>query len=97
MGRLATRIVWLLTGKHKPIWQPQRDVGDYVVVTNCERVAYTGKKLETKRYYRHSGYPGGLRVTYLHELIKKNPLEPLRRAVYGMLPKNKLRLQRMCV
>ena len=68
---------------------------DFVVVVNVDRLVYTGDKKEQKRYYRHSGYMGGLKITLLKDLIKKNPLEPLRRAVFGMIPKNKLRLQRM--
>lgn len=95
LGRLASKIVPLLCGKHKPIFQPQRDVGDYVVVTNVASTVVTGKKLDQKMYYRHSGYPGGLKATSMRELINKNAVEPLRRAVLGMLPKNKLRGQRM--
>ena len=98
IGRLATNLVGLLCGKHKPTYQPQRDMGDYVVVTNCAKlVPSTIEKagLELKRYYRHSGYPGGLKYKTLGQLIKANPCEPLRRAVNGMLPKNKLRAQRM--
>ena len=79
----------------KPTWQPQRDVGDFVVVTNVADVIVTGPKMEKKMYYRHTGFPGGLRVLSMEELIKKNPVEPLRKAVVGMLPKNKLRGQRL--
>lgn len=95
LGRLASKLVPLLCGKHKPIYQPQRDVGDYVVVVNVAQTVHTGKALDQKKYYRHSGYMGGLKTTTLRELIAKNPLEPLRRAVLGMLPKNRLRGQRM--
>ena len=95
LGRLASKIVPLLCGKHKPTWQPQRDVGDFVVVTNVADVIVTGPKMEKKMYYRHTGFPGGLRVLSMEELIKKNPVEPLRKAVVGMLPKNKLRGQRL--
>lgn len=95
LGRLASRLVPLLCGKHKPTYSSVRDMGDYVVVTNVSKVVVTGKKLQQKLYYRHSGRPGGLRVTPLSEMIANNPLEPLRRAVLGMLPKNKLRPQRM--
>jgi len=94
-GRLASKLVPLLCGKHKPTYQPQRDMGDYVVVTNVAKTVHTGKALDQKRYYRHSGYAGGLSYVTLRQLIASNPLEPLRRAVYGMLPKNKLREQRM--
>uniref|UniRef100_A0A7S0LQX6 50S ribosomal protein L13 n=1 Tax=Coccolithus braarudii TaxID=221442 RepID=A0A7S0LQX6_9EUKA len=95
LGRLASRIAPLLCGKHKPTYSPVQDMGDYVVVTNAAKVVYTGKKVEQKVYYRHSGRPGGLTTTTLKDLILKNPVEPLRRAVLGMLPKNKLRAQRM--
>lgn len=94
-GRLASKLVPILCGKHKPTYTPQHDQGDYVVVTNVAHMVLTGKKAELKRYYRHSGYPGGLRITKFPELFAKNPVEPFRRAVYGMLPKNKLRAQRM--
>ena len=95
MGTLAAQIVPLLCGKHKPIYQPQRDVGDYVVITNAATVVVTGKTREQKRYYRHSGYPGGLQVTTFEQMYKANPCSPLRQAIYGMLPRNKLRLQRL--
>ena len=95
LGRLASKIVPLLVGKHKPIFQMQRDVGDFVVVTNVKDVDLTGKKAEQKKYYRHSGYMGGLESQTYAQLFAKNPVEPLRRAVAGMLPKNKLRAQRL--
>lgn len=95
LGRLASKLVPLLCGKHKPIYQPQHDVGDYVVVVNVAKTVVTGKAMDQKKYYRHSGYMGGLKTTTLRQLIAKNPLEPLRRAILGMLPKNRLRGQRM--
>ena len=93
LGRLAAKIAPLLCGKHKPIFQTARDVGDYVVVTNVEHTELTSKN---KLYYRHSGFPGGLKAMTYDQLFSKNPVEPLRRAINGMLPKNKLRYQRMC-
>ena len=95
MGRLASKIVPILCGKHKPIYQGQRDVGDYVVVTNAAKVVLTGKKREQKFYVRHSGYPGGLKITPFEELYAKNPVRPLRQAIWGMMPKNLLKMQRM--
>ena len=95
MGRLASRIVPLLMGKHKPIYQPHRDCGDNVIVVNAAYVVVTGKTMDQKKYYHHSGYPGGLKTTPLWRLFEQNPVEPLRRAIFGMLPKNKLRHQRM--
>ena len=95
LGRLASKIVPLLIGKHKPIFQMQRDVGDFVVVTNVKDIDLTGKKPEQKRYYRHSGYTGGLKFQTFNQLFAKNPTEPLRRAIAGMLPKNALRPQRL--
>mmetsp|Transcript_21976 Transcript_21976/g.55968 ORF Transcript_21976/g.55968 Transcript_21976/m.55968 type:complete len:195 (-) Transcript_21976:234-818(-) len=95
LGRLAAKIAPLLCGKHKPIFQPARDVGDYVVVTNVEQIEVTGKNRQHKLYYRHSGYPGGLKALTFEQLFTKNPVEPLRKAINGMLPKNRLRPQRM--
>ena len=90
-GRLATQIVILLRGKHKPDFVPYKDTGDFVVVKNVEKMKFTGKKLKKKKYYRHTGYLGGLKTTPLKKLLHENPGEILRRAVWGMLPKNKLR------
>lgn len=90
-GRLASEIVTLLRGKNKPSFEPHRDCGDIVVVENAESMKFTGKKLEQKKYYRHSGYPGGLKEKSLEEIAENKPEEVLRRAVIGMLPKNKLR------
>ncbi len=88
LGRLATRIAALLLGKHKPDYTPGVDNGDYVVVVNAERVRVTGRKLDQKMYYRHSGYPGGLRSVTLREQLKQHPERVIRSAVWGMLPKN---------
>jgi large subunit ribosomal protein L13 len=90
LGRLATRIADTLRGKDKPQYTPHVDTGDFVVVVNAEKIAVTGKKLDDKVYYRHSGYPGGLRSRTLREELERRPTEVLRRAVKGMLPKNRL-------
>ena len=90
LGRLATRIADTLRGKRKPEYTPHVDTGDFVVVVNAEKVTVTGKKLEDKRYYRHSGYPGGLRSRTLGEMLERRPEEVLRMAVKGMLPRNRL-------
>ena len=90
LGRLATRIADTLRGKNKPQFTPHVDTGDFVVVVNAEKVAVTGKKLDEKIYYRHSGYPGGLKQRTLREQLERRPTEVLRTAVKGMLPKNKL-------
>lgn len=92
LGRLATRIATLLQGKHKPTFVPHLDLGDSVEVTNVDKIKITGKKLEDKIYYHHSGYPGGLRKKKMKEFTMA---ELLRKAVYNMLPKNKLRTGRM--
>ena len=88
LGRLATQVAALLLGKHKPNYTPGVDNGDYVVVVNAERVRVTGRKLDQKMYYRHSGYPGGLRAVNLREQLKRYPERVIRAAVWGMLPKN---------
>ena len=90
LGRLATRIADQLRGKNKPQFTPHVDTGDFVVVVNAEKIAVTGKKLDEKIYYRHSGYPGGLKQRTLREQLDRRPTEVLRLAVKGMLPKNKL-------
>jgi large subunit ribosomal protein L13 len=90
LGRLATRIADTLRGKDKPQYTPHVDTGDFVVVVNAAKVAVTGKKLDDKRYYRHSGYPGGLRSRPLREQLERRPEEVIRRAVKGMLPRNRL-------
>jgi len=90
LGRLATRIADTLRGKGKPQYTPHVDTGDFVVVVNVERISVTGSKLDSKIYYRHSGYPGGLRSRTLREQLERRPTEVLRKAVKGMLPKNRL-------
>lgn len=90
LGRLATQVAARLRGKHLPLFTPHTDVGDYVVVVNAEKVVLTGRKMNQKKYYRHSGYVGGLRTTTARELMNKRPEDLLRFAVKGMLPKNRL-------
>jgi large subunit ribosomal protein L13 len=90
LGRLATRIADTLRGKHKPEYTPHVDTGDFVVVVNAEKIHVTGKKLDDKMYYRHSGYPGGLKERPLREQLDRRPTEVLRLAVKGMLPRNRL-------
>ena len=90
LGRLATRIADALRGKDKPQYTPHVDTGDFVVVVNAEKIAVTGKKLDDKMYHRHSGYPGGLRSRPLREQLERRPTEVLRKAVKGMLPRNRL-------
>lgn len=90
VGRLATRIASLLRGKHSPRFVPHHDAGDFVVVVNVEGMRFTGAKLEDKVYYRHSGYPGGIRVRTAGREMAERPERVLRRAVEGMLPKNRL-------
>lgn len=90
LGRLASRIAEVLRGKHKPQFTPHVDGGDFVVVINCERVRVTGNKLDDKLYYRHSGYPGGLKQRTLREQLERRPEDVIRMAVRGMLPKNRL-------
>jgi large subunit ribosomal protein L13 len=90
LGRLASEIASILRGKHKPIFTPHVDCGDYVVVINAEKVWTTGMKMDQKRYYRHSGYPGGLREITLRDQLKKFPERVIESAVRGMLPKNRL-------
>ncbi len=90
LGRLATKIAMVLRGKHKPEFTPNCDTGDYVVVINAEKVRVTGNKLEAKRYWRHTGYPGGIKSTALGDLLDKHPERVLEKAVKGMLPKGPL-------
>jgi large subunit ribosomal protein L13 len=90
LGRLASRIAQVLRGKHKPTYSPHLDGGDYVVVINAEKIAVTGRKLDQKTYYRHTGYPGGIRETNLRGLLARHPTHALKFAVRGMLPKNRL-------
>jgi large subunit ribosomal protein L13 len=90
LGRLASHAAALLRGKHKPIYAPHIDTGDFVIIVNAEKVALSGKKLEQKRAYRHSGYPGGLRSVAYADLLSKHPERAVEKAVKGMLPKNTL-------
>ncbi len=90
LGRLATEVARLLRGKHKPDFTPFLDTGDFVVVVNADRVRMTGNKLEDKKYYRHSGRPGSLRVETAKERMEKYPERVIQAAVWGMLPKNRL-------
>jgi len=90
LGRLATRIATLLRGKHKPTYTPSIDGGDFVIVVNCEKIKITGKKADQKIYYRHTGYPGGLKATPYKMMLAKHPDRILRNAVKGMLPKNRM-------
>jgi large subunit ribosomal protein L13 len=90
LGRLATQIADTLRGKRKPEYTPHVDTGDFVVVVNAEKIAVTGNKLDDKRYYRHSGYPGGLRSRTLREQLDRRPTEVIRKAVKGMLPRTRL-------
>jgi large subunit ribosomal protein L13 len=90
LGRLASHAAILLRGKHKPIFAPHVDTGDFVIVVNAEKVALTGRKLEQKLAYRHSGYPGGLRSVAYGDLLEKHPERLIEKAVRGMLPKNSL-------
>ena len=95
LGRLATEIATILRGKNKPQYTPHIDTGDFVVVVNAEKVAVTGRKAEQKVYRRHSGYPGGLKETSYEQLMERRPTEILRRAVKGMMPKNRLARQQL--
>jgi len=95
LGRLASEIAKILQGKHKVNFRPERNTDEIVEVKNVDKMKITGKKLKTKVYYRHSGYPGGLKRITLEELFNKDPGEVLRRAVLGMLPKNRLRKKRI--
>ncbi len=90
LGRLASQIAPLLRGKHKPIFTPNTDTGDYVIVINCEKIVVTGNRLDDKKYYSYSGYPSGLSQITLRDQLVKHPERALRNAVKGMLPKNAL-------
>jgi large subunit ribosomal protein L13 len=90
LGRLATQIADHLTGKRKPQYAPHVDTGDYVIVLNCGGIRVTGNKLQQKKYYRHSGFPGGLRERTLAEQLDRRPEEVIRKAVKGMLPRNRM-------
>jgi len=95
LGRLATQIADALRGKRKPEYTPHCDTGDFVVVVNAEKICVTGKKTDDKIYYRHSGYPGGIRSRTLGEMLERQPEEVIRKAVKGMLPRNRLGRQQL--
>lgn len=95
LGRLASHAAALLRGKHKPTFANHVDTGDFVVIINADKVALTGQKLQKKMAYRHSGYPGGLTATSYSELLEKNPVRAVEKAVRGMLPKNSLGRQQL--
>jgi len=90
LGRLATKVAHILRGKHKPLYSPHLDVGDHVVIINADKIRVTGKKPQQKFYYRHTGYPGGLRSRSYSEMSKENPAWIIEHAVKGMLPHNSL-------
>ena len=90
LGRLASQIAVVLRGKHKPTFTPHLDMGDFVIVVNAEKVRVTGRKLDQKVYYRHSGYPGGLKSITLRDQLEKHPTRVIEAAVRGMLPRNRL-------
>lgn len=90
LGRTATEIARVLRGKHKPIYTPSVDTGDFVIVLNADKLQLTGNKMADKKYYRHTGYPGGLRTINAAKLLEKKPEELVKKAVRGMLPRNKL-------
>ena len=90
LGRLASRVATILRGKHKPSFTPHVDCGDYVIIVNAEKIHVTGQKMSQKKYYRHSGYPGGLKEATLRDQLQKFPDRVLESAVRGMLPKNRL-------
>jgi len=90
LGRVATQAASILRGKHKATFTPHIDCGDFIIIVNAEKVKLTGNKLEDKKYYNHSGYPGGMRVRNAKTMVEKYPVEMVERAIKGMLPKNKL-------
>lgn len=95
IGRIAVKIAMALRGKHRANFEPNQDLGDFVVVKNINKVKFTGNKLENKKYYHHTRYPGGLKETPIKDIFAKDPGEVLKRAVWGMLPKNKLRSEQI--
>lgn len=95
LGRVSSEIAKILIGKHQPNYVPYKDTGDKVVVKNIDKIKFTGKKFEQKKYYSYSGYPGGLKAKSLKERFEKDPREVLRKTVFHMLPKNKLRKLRI--
>ncbi len=95
LGRLAAKVAAVLRGKHKPVFTPHVDTGDFVIVINAEKIHLTGTKLDNKMYYRHSGYPGGIKGVSAGEMLDKKPEAIIQHAVRGMLPKNKLGRQQL--
>lgn len=95
VGRLATQVASILRGKNKPVFTPHIDTGDFVIVLNAEKVRFTGRKLDNKEYFRHTGYPGGIRKKTAREIMKETPEKIIISAVRGMLPKNTLGRQQM--
>ncbi len=95
LGRISTQIAILLRGKQKPDFVPYKDMGDFVTIKNVDKIKLTGKKAEQKIYYRHTGFLGGLKETPFKKLLKERPTEVLKKAVFGMLPKNKLRAKQI--
>lgn len=90
LGRVATEVARILRGKHKPIYTPHVDTGDHVIVINAAKVKVTGKKYTDKLYYRHTGYPGGIKVTNFADLLRRKPEQVIEKAVWGMIPHNRL-------
>ena len=90
LGRLSSRVAQILRGKHKPMYTPHMDTGDHVVIVNAEKVHLSGKKIDQKNYYRHSGYPGGLKETPIRRMLETHPERVIEAAVWGMMPKGKL-------
>ena len=95
VGRLATKVADILRGKNKAIYTPHTDTGDFVVIVNAKKVRFTGNKLEQKKYYHHTGYPGGIKMTTAKELMNETPEKVIISAVRGMMPKNKLAKQQL--
>lgn len=95
LGRLSSQIAVLLRGKHKPDFSPHKDMGDFVIVKNVAKIRLSGKKMEKKKYFRHSGFIGGLKEVPLRKIFSSDPAKVLRKAVFGMLPKNKLRAKQI--
>lgn len=95
LGRLATQVAGLLVGKNKPTYSPHLDMGDYVIVVNAEKIRVTGNKLQDKKYYRHTGYMGGIKETTLEKMLERHPERVVSLAVRGMLPRNKLSRHRL--
>jgi large subunit ribosomal protein L13 len=95
LGRISSQVAILLQGKNKPEFVPYKDIGDFVTIKNADKVRLSGNKISQKKYYRYTGYPGGLREEPLEELFEKSPAEVIKRSVFGMLPGNKLRPERI--